>query len=170
MLAALIIGVIAPSIASAQKTTNNLKGQKAPPISLETVDGKRMELADFKGCVVVIDYWATWCGPCRMSLPHLQKLHAEKSLFDRGLRVFAINKLESADKVKPFLEKNEYTFVVPLDIDGKFAGDYFVRGLPVTIIIGRDGRIRNVFIGYGKSSDAKLDDAIAKALDQNVPN
>jgi peroxiredoxin len=155
--------------ASAQKVTAQLKGKPAPAISLKTIDDKTINLPGPHGHVVLIDYWATWCGPCRAELPHTQKLAADKTLADRGLVVLAINKEEAPERVKRFLEKNRYTFTVPMDAEHNFGDAYFVHGLPVTILIGRDGKVRNVFIGYGPKSDPKIDDAIADALKQPPP-
>jgi thiol-disulfide isomerase/thioredoxin len=167
MAAGIFLGLT--GVASAQKITAQLKGKPAPAISLKTIDDKTINLPGPRGHVVLIDYWATWCGPCRAQLPHTQKLADDKTLAAGGLLVLAIDRQETPDKVKRFLEKNHYTFTVPMDVDHKFGEAYFVHGLPVTILIGRDGNIRNVFIGYGPKSDPKIDDAIADALKQPAP-
>jgi peroxiredoxin len=145
---------------------NQLKGKPAPAISLKTIDDQTVNLPGPRGKVVLIDYWATWCGPCRQQLPHTQAMSADKALAERGLVVLAIDKEETAEKVRPFLEKNNYTFTVPMDADHKFGEAYFVHGLPVTIIIGRDGNVRSVFIGYGEKLQPKIDEAVEDALKQ----
>ena len=87
----------------------------APDFSLKTTDDKNMKLSDLKGNVVVVDFWATWCPPCRLSLPHIQRLSEDKDKFKDGLRVLAINTREGKDKIEPFMANNKYTFTVPMD-------------------------------------------------------
>src|SRR5271156_5222659 len=88
----------------------DLKGKTAPDFSLKTLDGKDVKLSDQKGSVVMVDFWATWCPPCRASLPHVQKVSADAALAQKGLKVFAVNDKEDADTVKKFLTDNKYTF------------------------------------------------------------
>src|SRR5262245_53219774 len=75
----------------APKDTTSLVGAKAPDIAIKSVDGADLKLADLKGKVVLLDFWATWCPPCRVSLPHLQTLSADKKLAKDGLVVWAAN-------------------------------------------------------------------------------
>src|SRR5450432_626785 len=71
--------------------TTSLQGKQAPDFTLQTLDGKSVTLSAQKGSVVMIDMWATWCGPCRASLPHVQKISQDKALASRGLKVWAVN-------------------------------------------------------------------------------
>src|SRR5215213_6477038 len=163
LLGLMVLTALSFGAAAKISHVNQLKGKPAPAISLKTIDDKTIELPGPRGRVVLIDYWATWCGPCRQQLPQTQKLSEDKSLAERGLVVYAINKEETKEKVESFLEKNQYTFTVPMDVDHKFGETYFVHGLPVTILIGRDGRVHSVFIGYGPKTEAKLAEALKDA-------
>jgi cytochrome c biogenesis protein CcmG/thiol:disulfide interchange protein DsbE len=150
------------SARSADDTTS-LEGKAAPDFSLTTIDGKDVKLSDMKGKVVMIDFWATWCPPCRKSLPHLQSVATNKEMADKGLVVWAVNAREVKDKVQKYLDDNKLTFTVPMD-EGKTMTAYKVQGIPTTIIVGRDGNIKNVFVGFGEGSEKPMDDAVNAAL------
>ena len=155
------------SLAVAQeKDTTSLKSKPAPDFALTTPDGKTLRLSEQKGKVVVLDLWATWCPPCRKSLPHLQSLSSNKELTDKGLVVWAINQQETPQTVREFIGTNKYTFTVLMDADGALGKSYLVQGIPTTVIVGRDGMISSVFIGFGADSAKSLDDAVEKALAQ----
>ncbi|HEY7119903.1 MAG TPA: redoxin domain-containing protein [Tepidisphaeraceae bacterium] len=145
--------------------TSGLEGKPAPDVTLPTLDGKNVKLADMKGKVVILDFWATWCPPCRKSLPHLQATSIDKAMADKGLVVWAINVRETNEQVTKFLADNKYTFTVPMD-PGTVMKEYLVRGIPTTVIVGRDGSIKKVFIGFGDGSEKPMDDAIKAALDE----
>lgn len=153
------------SARSADQDTTSLEGKAAPDFSLTTLDGKGVKLSDLKGKVVVLDFWATWCPPCRKSLPHLQKVSADKALADKGLVVWAVNAREAKEKVQKYMDDNKLTFTVPMD-PGKTMGEYKVQGIPTTVIVGRDGNIKNVFVGFGDGSEKPIDDAVDAALAQ----
>ena len=148
---------------------NALEKKPAPDFKLESLDGKEVSLADFKGNVVVLDFWATWCGPCRASMPHLQALSADKELAGKGLKVVAVDAEEEKGDVQGFIQKAGYTFAVLLDKDGKMVKDYGVSGFPTTVVVGRDGTVKNVFLGLTPDSPKKLDEAVAAALKEEAP-
>jgi thiol-disulfide isomerase/thioredoxin len=166
--AAILITVGLALVARAQQQgpeTTSLIGQPAPDFSLTTVDGKNAKLSDQKGHVVMVDFWATWCPPCRASLPHVQKVSSNKELADKGLVVWAVDAREDAGTIKDFLNTNKYTFGVPMDSAGATLAAYLVHGIPTTVIIGRNGVIENAFIGFGGEETSKaIDDAVDKAL------
>lgn len=151
--------------AGAQEDTSSLKGKPAPDFTFHTLDGKTVQLSKEKGNVVFLDYWATWCPPCRASLHHVQKLSQDKERAAKGLKVYAINDKEQAATVKSFLKQNNYTFTVPMDHHGVFGRKYKVRGIPTTIIVGRDGIIKDVFIGYDMSNSEASNKPMEKAVD-----
>jgi thiol-disulfide isomerase/thioredoxin len=152
-----------------QSDTTSLEGKRAPDLSLNSLDKTRFKLSAHKGNVVLLDYWATWCPPCRESLPHINELAADKALADRGLRVFAINSKEKLPVVQKFMTDNNYTFPVPLDPTGEFGRLYKVRGIPTTVLVGRDGTIEKVFVGFGEGSADQMKKAILAALDKPAP-
>jgi peroxiredoxin len=139
-----------------------LVGKAAPDITFPTADGKAVKLADLKGKVVVLDFWATWCAPCIKGLPHIQALSQKKELAERGLVVLAVNFTETKEDFEPFLKKNGYTFTVPMDPEGKHLEAFQAPGVPLTVVIGRDGTVRTVFTGLADA--AALDAAIEAAL------
>jgi thiol-disulfide isomerase/thioredoxin len=165
LLVAVVVGWMMVNRAHADNDTSALQGKAAPDFSLKTTDGKDVKLSDMKGHVVVLDFWATWCPPCRASLPHLNKVSQDKELTDKGLMVYSINCKESADDAKNFLKKNNYSFNVALDSDGKTEEAYAVTGIPTTVVVGKDGTVQHVTIGYGGEDTAKeIDDAVNAAL------
>jgi thiol-disulfide isomerase/thioredoxin/outer membrane lipoprotein-sorting protein len=98
-----------------------LAGKPAPDFTLKGLDGKDVKLADLKGSVVVLDFWATWCGPCVMSLPGLDQLHQAKK--EAGVKVFAVNQQEEKDLVQGFMSSKNLTVPVLLDSDGQVGRD-----------------------------------------------
>jgi len=144
--------------------TATLTGKPAPDFSLPTLDKKDVKLSEQKGKVVMLDFWATWCPPCRASLPHVQKLASDEALAKKGLVVWVVNDKEDEPTVTKFMKENNYTFTVPMDKPADVLKKYLVRGIPTTVIIGRDGTIRNVFIGYGAPTAKQIDQAVEKAL------
>jgi thiol-disulfide isomerase/thioredoxin len=164
-LVAVVLGWALMGKARADNDTSALQGKAAPDFSLKTIDGKDVKLSDMKGSVVLLDFWATWCPPCRASLPHLNKVSQDKALADKGLKVYSINCKEKPDTAKDFLTKNNYSFNVALDSDGKAEESYAVTGIPTTVVVGKDGTVQHVVIGYGGDDTAKeIDDAVAAAL------
>lgn len=153
--------VTAPALAQGKDTTS-LKGKAAPDFSLKTVDGKAVKLSDYKGKVVLLDFWATWCPPCVKGLPHVDKLGQDKERSDKGLIVLAVNVQEEAAKVTKFMEAKKLTLNVPMDAEGKASEAYLIQGIPTSVIVDRDGKISEVFVGL--PAPAAIDGAVDKAL------
>lgn len=170
LISVAVLMLAATALVFAQKQgadTRSLQGKKAPAFDLKTLDGQSAALAANKGNVVVLDFWATWCGPCVAAMPHLQELANNTELQGQGLRVYAVNLRESPDKVKAFIEQNNYTLTVPMDKDGAVATQYKVQGIPTQVVIGRDGMIKKVFVGDGGE---KLNEAVVTALKAKAPS
>jgi peroxiredoxin len=141
-----------------------LVGHDAPDFKLSSLDGKQVSLSDLKGKVVVLDFWATWCPPCRASLPHLNKLYDEKKA--EGVQVFAVNQQEEKDKVQEFVEKTKLTLPILLDTSGDVNDKYKASGaIPETVVIGKDGIVKKVFLGFDPDvTPGALHKAIADAM------
>jgi peroxiredoxin len=151
-------------------TVTSLVGKASPDFSLSTYDGGTVKLSDQKGKVVVLDFWGTWCVPCRqLSLPHLQELQNNKDLAGKALVLWAIDEAETVDDVKKFLADNKYSFTIVMDPDQKGADALLVPGCPVTVVVGRDGIIKFAQFGYDEKTGKIVDDAINKALAEPAP-
>jgi thiol-disulfide isomerase/thioredoxin len=174
LLTLFVVGIAFVAVAGADDTnkadTTSLEGQAAPEVSLNMMGGKKFKLSEEKGNVVLMDYWATWCPPCRQSLPHIQEISQDKDLAAKGLKVFAIDDRESGTDVVKFMKDNNYTFNAPLDRAGEFGKAYLVRGIPTTVVVGRDGVIKKVFIGFGPGREDEIKAAVNKALDDKAAN
>jgi thiol-disulfide isomerase/thioredoxin len=144
--------------------TPSLAGKAAPDFSLKTLDDRTVKLSDQKGSVVVLDFWATWCGPCRLSLPHIQELSVDKDRAAKGLVVWAVNAREDAAWIQPYMASNKFTFTVPRDVTGAVLQSYQVEGIPTTVIVGRDGTVKSVFVGFANDGGKQIDAAVDKAL------
>lgn len=121
------------------------EGALAPDFLLEALDGEETRLSDFRGQPVVLNFWATWCGPCRKEMP--QFIAAYEAHRDEGLVVIGLNLQESESIIRPFTDDFGIDFPVLIDRDGEVGDDYRLLGLPATYFIGRDGVIESAFIG-----------------------
>jgi thiol-disulfide isomerase/thioredoxin len=159
----------APTAGAAPKNRfgeSPLLGKSAPEFSLPTLAGGTASDADLKGHVTIIDFWATWCEPCRRSMPHIQGLLADSQLAQKGLRVVAVNATNQDDRadVEAYIKENRYTFPVALDENGMMAQAFRVQAFPTTFVIGRDGKVRNMFVGATPEALKALDEAVTAAL------
>lgn len=119
----------------------------APDFILDTVSGDTVRLQDFRGKVVLLNFWATWCPPCEAEMPDLDALHRDYGP-ERGFTVLAVNMQESRANVEGFAQKYNFAFPLLLDTDGAVSRwDYGVRSLPTSLIIDRDGNIRDIWTG-----------------------
>ncbi len=150
------------SAAESDEPAKALEGKPAPEFTAKGLNDKDVSLNDQKGHVVIVDFWATWCPPCREGLPHVDKVYQEFK--NQGVEAFAMNVQEPREKVQQFVKDNHFTFTTLLDSDGKISQDYKVTGIPQTMVIGKDGVVKNVFIGTAPDSEQKLHDAVAAAV------
>ena len=117
-----------------------------PAIDTQTAAGGKISLSDFRGKVVLLNFWATWCVPCITEMPELQALHVQTQ--GKGLVVLGINVEENPSVVARFGRRLKLNFPLVLDLDGRIHRDYGVIGLPSTFLIGRDGRPVGLAVGY----------------------
>jgi cytochrome c biogenesis protein CcmG/thiol:disulfide interchange protein DsbE len=139
------------------------RGQQAPEIGLADLNGKTVKLSALRGKVVLVDFWASWCGPCRESLPALDKL--SKTYRDQGLVIVGVNIDDAPDVARQFLSKNKLSlsFVVVNDKKHEVAARYAPPTMPSSYVIDREGRVRSVHAGFRASDAAKLEGEL-KAL------
>jgi peroxiredoxin len=133
----------------------------APDFTLKDVDGKTFSLSSTKGKVVILDFWATWCPPCRMEIPHFVSLYRDYR--NKGLEIIGISlDRGGVSAVKSFVKSNGINYPTLMG-DNKVTADYGgIRGIPTTFIIDRKGRIVEKYVGY---RDKKIfEDAIKKLL------
>ncbi len=114
-------------------------GVPAPDFSLQNIEGESISLSDYKGKVILLNFWASWCGPCIAEMPSIENLH--KTVKDENIQVVTINLGESKDVVSNFMSKNGYSFNSLLDSDNSVAGIYGIRSIPTTYIINKEGNI-----------------------------
>jgi peroxiredoxin len=117
----------------------------APEFSLATPEGKTTTLTQLQGRVVFLNFWATWCPPCRVEMPAMERLH--KEFKDRGLAMVAVDIGESSKQVARFMKEFRLSFSALLDVDSAVSSRYRVQGIPTTFLIDRGGRVVGVARG-----------------------
>jgi len=131
------------------------EGQMAPNFKLPGINtGNLMSLKSQRGKVVYLDFWASWCGPCRQSLPMLNELR--KELRSKGFEVIAVNLDEDKKDAQTFLKQFPVSYPVLLDPKGKVPQKYNLPGMPTSYLIDRKGKIRKVHIGFKKQDMSKI--------------
>jgi len=144
-----------------------LLGGMAPTFTVEMLDGGEFDLAkSFGREVIVLDFWATWCGPCVQALPKYIKVFDEMRRDGKNVRFIAVDLRESNEKVRSFIEKREWdTLEVAMDREGKIAEQYYVSGIPQTVVIGMDGTVQAVHVGFAPGFETTLKSEVQQLLD-----
>ena len=140
-------------------------GETAPEFSLRDINGQEVSLSDYKGKVVLVNFWATWCGPCKLEMPHLDKM--DREFEEKGFEVISISTddARAASKVKPLIKRGGYGFTVLLDKDTAVVSKYNpAKTLPYNVLINRSGGIHKVFQGYNPGDEVELRKEVEELL------
>lgn len=152
LLAAGLLAACRPDVPAPVRAVKAEVGYSAPDFELTDLDGKRVRLSDFRGKPVVLNFWATWCPPCRQELPIFQDLHQRRG---DAFVLLAVSEGESQQDVLAFVHEYGYTFRVLLDPQLSVGRAYDARGIPKTFVIDPDGVI--VYIRQGTVKTGELD-------------
>ena len=138
-------------------------GQKAPAFEVEMFDGSVVKLADLKGKVVLLNFWATWCPPCRAELARVEKDIIER-FKGQDFVFLPVSRGEKRETVAAFREKMGYTFPMGLDTDSLIYKKYAITYIPRNFLIGKDGKVVKASVGYDEAEFAELIELIEQQL------
>lgn len=125
------------------------KGETAPDFELTTLDGEKARLSDYKGKKVILNFWASWCPPCRAEMPDMQKYYEDQA-DEENVEILAVNLTtedRGMDKITAFIEEFNLTFPVPMDSEGDIGKLYQAAAIPTTYMIDTEGKVRNKIVG-----------------------
>ncbi len=156
----IILAAVAAAFAAFYIVGPRFTSAAAPDFTLSTTSGDPVTLSGLKGRVVVIDFWASWCPPCRAAIPAMQRLHEHYA--SRGVVVLGINLRESINP-REFMDSMGASYTVLRD-DGRVAAQYRVKGIPAFRVIDKEGTIVYSGAGFGGRTDAEIRKAVDAAL------
>lgn len=134
-------------IASSASTASAAKvGDLAPNFTLKSATGTNLRLSEFRGEVVMINFWATWCGPCRQEMPLLEKLYSRYR--DVGFALLGVNIDGKSTTAKAMAKRLKVNYPILFDSDKNVSKLYDVNAMPTTVMVDRDGRVRHIYRGY----------------------
>ena len=162
MVLVLSLGLIVTGCATGSASSGAQVGNLAPDFELRDLDGKTVSLRGLRGSPVLLNFWATWCPPCRAEMPYLQQIYEQWT--SQGLVLLTINLMESSSEVRGFMQSNGLSFPVLLDSTGSVGTKYNVSGIPTTFFIDKDGIIQEMKVGGFRSKEE-----IGGYLDEIVP-
>jgi thiol-disulfide isomerase/thioredoxin len=159
---ALLLAALAASAAHAAELKPWTAASAPPGLVLKDLEGRQHRLSDYKGKVVLLNFWATWCEPCREEMPSMQRL--QERLAGQPFAILAVDFGEGEAKIRAFLEKLPVKFAVLLDRDGGAASAWRVRVLPVSFVIDADQKIRYSAVGDADWASPGVERTIRKLL------
>ncbi|MGB1220652.1 MAG: TlpA disulfide reductase family protein [Alcanivoracaceae bacterium] len=152
--------LIAITLLGQAAVASELQGE-APDFTLPSLSGSNIKLSENRGDVVMVNFWASWCGPCRQEMPLLDELYSEYK--DYGFVLLGVNVDEDSEKAKDLLEQVKVSFPVLLDPQGKVSALYDIDAMPSTVLIDRDGNQRYLHRGFKPGYEARYEEQV-KAL------
>jgi thiol-disulfide isomerase/thioredoxin len=156
--AVLVFAAVAVSKYTQRQQSNTSLG-KAPSFKLRNLAGQEVSLDQYRGKVVLLDFWATWCGPCQMTMPLLERLEKENP---KNMTLLAINIGESAETVRDYVRLQNVSSEVLLDEDSAVGSAYGASAIPLQVLIDKNGVIRHTHAGLGPDTIAQLRAEIQK--------
>lgn len=138
-MASVLIAALSASSVWSQENDPVIAGKQAPEIKAKTIDDKEFSLEKLKGKVVLVDFWGTWCPPCREELPHLRE--AYKKFHDKGFEILSIALRDSPETIKAFAKENEMVWTHITDEEFKYANDFQIQVVPTPFLLDHTGKI-----------------------------
>ncbi len=142
----LTLGLLATVFAATSLASSGLEGQAAPDFALKSSTGENLRLSEYRGDVVMINFWATWCGPCRQEMPLLDELYTRYKRV--GFNLLGVNIDDDSRRAMQMIEELGVTFPVLFDARKDVSKLYKVEAMPVTVLVDREGIVRYVHHGY----------------------
>ena len=157
-----VIGLVFGLFAAATLASSGMEGQQAPDFALKSSTGENLRLSEYRGDVVMINFWATWCGPCRQEMPLLDELY---SRYQRvGFNLLGVNIDDDSGRAMKMIRELGVNFPVLFDASKVVSELYEVQAMPVTVIVDRLGTVRYVHHGYKPGYEDKCLDQIRSLL------
>lgn len=158
----LTLGLMITVIAATSLASSGLEGQPAPDFALKSSTGENLRLSEYRGDVVMINFWATWCGPCRQEMPLLDELYTR---YERvGFNLLGVNIDDDPRRAMQMVEDLGVSFPVLFDTRKEVSKLYNVEAMPVTILVDREGNVRYVHHGYKPGYEDKYFDQVRSLL------
>ena len=136
--------------------------EEAPDFTLKSLDGSNLRLEEYRGQVVLINFWASWCGPCRQEMPLLDRLHHRYE--DTGFAVLGVNVEGEVAPAQKIVDKTNVTFPVLIDEKQKVSEMYSLEAMPSTVVVDRDGVIRYIHLGYKPGDEEKYVEVVKQLI------
>lgn len=159
-----LIGIVSLCAATAIEAVE--VGQPAPAFELASLSGEAVSLDAHAGKVRLVNFWASWCEPCRHELPALNALREEYK--EQGFEIIGISVDSEADNAKAFIEQRPVSYPVALDQDFKTAKQYAAQAMPMSYIVDRDGKVQAVFAGFSQKKLSSITAAVEATLTNGV--
>lgn len=158
----LLMGLALSAIAAVSLAASGLEGKPAPDFALKSSTGENLRLSEFRGDVVMINFWATWCGPCRQEMPLLDELYQR---YERvGFNLLGVNIDDDSSRAMAMISELGVNFPVLFDAQKQVSKMYDVGSMPVTVIVDRTGNVRYVHQGYKPGYEEKYLDQVRSLL------
>ncbi|MEC1180777.1 redoxin domain-containing protein [Metasolibacillus meyeri] len=147
IIAAAIVVIVFSVVNAMNKKERRENADQAADFTLETLDGTKVSLSDYKGKKVILNFWTTWCPPCKAEMPHMQNFHEKHEDSDVALLAVNLTTSDSIRDVENFIDGYGLTFPVLLDVDGEVGELYEIIPIPTTYFLDEEGNIMEKFIG-----------------------
>lgn len=158
----LALGLVFSILAATSLASSGMEGQVAPDFALKSTTGENLRLSEYRGDVVMINFWATWCGPCRQEMPLLDELYGRYHRV--GFNLLGVNIDDDTERALRMVEELDLHFPVVFDTRKEVSRLYNVEAMPATILVDREGNIRHVHHGYKPGYEDKYLDQIRALL------